>query len=252
MTTNHDNAYLETITESLFSAPGLSVIGARPKDGKTTVALDLVRASVFGHGKSALFLSLEERAAVIEQRLLAGHTNTDLDKMINGGLTENEQASLWQGMQEIGNGKIFVDHLREPSLEDITNRCFSHVASGKSLDVIFIDYLQLMSVSKGTSSNRNEAIEAIVFGLNKLSLELGVPVVIISQLNRNVTKREDKTPVLSDLSVSASLEQVARLIAFVYRSEGEECGRTLVTVAKNRSGAVGTSVRPKHGYSVAA
>ena len=249
-----EKPYTESLLDDMLGESRLVIIGSRPGMGKTTVALDLLRDSAILSGKTALFFSLELSLAELRGRLLAAQTNIDLDKIVNGGLSAAEQTDLWEAGEELKNANIVVQDVREPSLELLRERCLSQKNTPEGLDIVFVDYLQLMSASKGVSADRREAVRTLSDGLKLLADELERPVVVLSQLNRDVVKRSDKTPVLTDLSASSSLEQNADMIIFVHRpdqyDEDNLSGRSLVFVAKNRTGNLGAFVRPKHGYSV--
>lgn len=234
----------------------LVIIAARPAMGKTAFVLSLARnASLIGKKKIAIF-SLEMAAVQLTNRLIAAETEIPAEKLKKGDLTEAEWQQLITRVGRLSDSGIFIDDTPSLNIFELRAKC-RRLKAQHDIDMIIIDYLQLM-VGSGDqrSGNREQEISAISRALKSIAKELDVPVLALSQLSRAVeTRGGNKKPMLSDLRESGSIEQDADMVLFIYRPEyygfevDEEGNNTKgvaeIIIAKHRNGAVG-SVRLKY------
>jgi replicative DNA helicase len=222
----------------------LVIIAARPAMGKTAFALNIVMNAVKS-GKSTAVFTLEMSKTQLMMRLIAAEGRIDSSKLRRGDLNEDEQDRLMHGVRLIGTlpAMLGIDETPGLNLMELRSRC-RRFKKEHGLDLIVIDYLQLMGPS-GTRKyeSREREISEISGGLKNLAKELDVPVIALAQLNRGPDSRPDKVPKLSDLRESGSMEQDADMILFLYRDEyynpnSEDAGKALIRIAKNRHGSV--------------
>lgn len=222
----------------------LIIMAARPGMGKTAMALNWFLNAVKA-GKTCAFFTLEMSKEQLMERLLSSEGRVDSSRMRKGDLTDDDLNRLSAAGRNIHkyDTKISIDETPSITLSELRSRCRRyHKEHG--LDMIMIDYLQLMG-SNGKSDNREREVSEISMGLKALAKELGVPVITLAQLNRGPDARTDKRPKTSDLRESGSIEQDADLILFIYRDEyynpnSEHAGKAELILAKNRHGEVGT------------
>lgn len=240
-------SFISSDTSQLLSeisdSPKFVVVASRPNVGKTEFGIELLRSVSITSGKSSLLFSLETDSSETLTRIIAQQANVSQDKITTGNLSTEEKTLVNKAKEEIASSKIFLWHDKETSLENIHRTCLARKNSAEGLDIVLIDYLQLMSVSKNVSANRQDAIATISHGLKILSKELGITVILFSQLGRNAEKRVDKTPVISDLRDSTALEQDADVIILLNRPSLYDStasnDESFAIVAKNRSGSTG-------------
>ena len=222
----------------------LVIIAARPGMGKTAFALNCVINAVKA-GKHTVIFTLEMSKTQLMERIISSEARIDSSKMRKGDLNEEEQDRLMHGIREIGTmpAMLGIDETPSISLLELRSRC-RRFKKEHGLDLIVIDYLQLMGPS-GTKKyeSREREISEISGGLKALAKELNVPVIALAQLNRGVEGRPDKVPKLSDLRESGSMEQDADMILFIYRDEyynpnSEDAGKAMLRMAKNRHGSL--------------
>ncbi|MCX6105347.1 MAG: replicative DNA helicase [Proteobacteria bacterium] len=222
----------------------LVIIAARPGMGKTAFALNCVVNSVKA-GKHTVIFTLEMSKTQLMERIISSEARIDSSKMRKGDLNEEEQDRLMHGIRGIGTmpAMLGIDETPSISLLELRSRC-RRFKKEYGLDLIVIDYLQLMGPS-GTKKyeSREREISEISGGLKALAKELNVPVIALAQLNRGVEGRPDKVPKLSDLRESGSMEQDADMILFIYRDEyynpnSEDAGKAMLRIAKNRHGSL--------------
>ncbi len=222
----------------------LIILAARPGMGKTAFALNCVINAV-REGKATAVFTLEMSKTQLMERIIASEARIDSSRMRKGDLSEEEQDRLMHGIRTIGTmpAMLGIDETPSISLLELRSRC-RRFKKEHGLDLIVIDYLQLMSGS-GTKKDqsREREISEISGGLKALAKELKVPVIALAQLNRGVESRPDKVPKLSDLRESGSMEQDADMILFLYRDEyynpnSEDAGKALVRIGKNRHGSL--------------
>ena len=224
------------------------VVAGRPSMGKSAFAQTLASHTAQDGGVVALF-SLEMSKEEVLTRLLSmvGEVNS---ARIRAGVANNQQ--LWDRLLEAGgkihDWKLYLDDSPEPTVTEIRAKC-RRLRHEEGLDLVIVDYLQLMPSTGGSSSrnldNRQQEIAEVSRSLKGLARELGIPVIGISQLNRAVELRKDKRPMLSDLRESGAIEQDADIVLFLYRAEyyneDNKAAHNLaeVLIAKNRSGPTG-------------
>jgi replicative DNA helicase len=219
----------------------LVVIAARPSMGKSALTINIA-TFVAGTGKVVAIFSLEMAKEEVVQRILSS-----VGKVESGKLRTGQLGNHWDRLVAAANRMyktpIYVDDSSVVTVTDIRAKC-RRLKRIKGLDLVVVDYLQLMQGS--SKENRQQEIAEISRGLKNLARELEVPIIAVSQLNRSVEQREDRRPRLSDLRESGALEQDADVVVFIYRHEYyhpddiEKRGTAEVIIAKHRAGATGT------------
>ena len=220
----------------------LVLIAARPAMGKTAFTLNLaVNAAMKGGASIALF-SLEMSKEQLVQRMLSSESHVELQKIINGTLTEDEWPKLIRAMGPLSQAKIYIDDTPGISLMEMKAKC-RKLKVENGLDLVMVDYLQLMT-GDSRAESRQQEISSISRGLKGLAKELNCPVVALSQLSRAPELRADHRPILSDLRESGAIEQDADIVMFLYRDEyyhedSEKKNIGEVIIAKHRNGPTG-------------
>lgn len=227
-----------------FQPSDLILIAARPSMGKTAFVLNVADNICFRQKRGAVIFSLEMSKEQLVNRLLAQESNVDSQKIRTGQLQDHEWANLMEGAGIISESKLIIDDTPNISIGELRSKCRKYKLE-HDIDIVIIDYLQLMSGS-GKSESRQQEISEISRSLKALARELQVPVIALSQLSRAVEKRDDKRPILSDLRESGAIEQDADVVMFLYRDEyynkeSSKKGIGEVIVAKQRNGALGTA-----------
>ncbi|MBL7811654.1 MAG: replicative DNA helicase [Bacteroidetes bacterium] len=252
---------LDRITSG-WQPSDLIILAARPAMGKTAFALSLVRNAAVDFGKSVMIFSLEMADVQLVNRLISGEAEIPGDKIRKSDLTEEEWGRLHDRTTRLGESRIFIDDTPQLSIFDLNAKC-RRVHSQQGLDLVVVDYLQLLRhETKGQQGNREQEIAFISRSLKGLAKELNIPVIALAQLSREVEKRQNKRPQLSDLRESGSIEQDADMVMFLYRDQyytkmgvgeptrGQEPqfsaadqidGLVEILIGKNRHGAVGTA-----------
>jgi replicative DNA helicase len=231
---------LDRLTAGL--QPGdLIVVAGRPSSGKTSFAMNIAENAAIREHIPTLIFSMEMPAAQLVRRMLSSLGRIDQSRIRTGQLEDDDWPRLTSAVEMISEAPIYIDDSGALSPTDIRGRA-RRLARQVRIGLIIIDYIQLMQVP-GTSENRATEISEISRSIKALAKELAVPVIAISQLNRNVELRPSKRPVMSDLRDSGSIEQDADLIAFIYRDEiynpeTSERGTADVIVAKHRNGSI--------------
>jgi len=191
----------------------LIVIAARPAMGKTNMALNLA-SNVINQGKSVLFFSLEMTTDELMGRMCASRSGLLYDKVLSANFHGDEEWRLYNDFTAtMSEQRIFVDDDAGASISDIRSKS-RQIKMRHGLDLIIVDYLQLVDAPGGTPT---EVVENVSRGLKRLAKDMDCPVVALSQLSRECEKRQDKRPMLSDLRQSGSIEQDANIVAFLYR-----------------------------------
>lgn len=232
---------LDEILEGMY--PGdLVIVAGRPASGKTALAVNIGVNIAEDADMPVLMFSLEMGAEQIMQRIFSTKAKIPSNRLSKGDLTEEELVELMESL-EIMDLPIFIDDTPNPSVNQMRSIARKLCLTHKGLGLIIVDYLQLI---EGNSDNRNLEISKITRSLKQLARELHCPVMVLSQLSRNVENRADKRPVMSDLRDSGAIEQDADAIVFLYRDEyynkeSEEKGIAEVIVAKHRNGGTGTA-----------
>ena len=221
----------------------LIIVAARPSMGKTAFSLGIAYGAAVQHGRSVGIFSLEMSADQLVQRLLATETGVDSHRLRLGMIDDSEWDRISRAFGRLSEAEIYIDDSANASIMDVRSKA-RRLQAEKGLDLLIIDYLQLMSGNR-RSDNRVQEISEISRGLKGLARELNVPVIALSQLSRAVESRSDHRPMLSDLRESGSIEQDADIVMFIYRDEKydentDKKGIAELIVAKHRNGPVGT------------
>ncbi|MBU0476335.1 MAG: DnaB-like helicase C-terminal domain-containing protein, partial [Bacteroidetes bacterium] len=209
------------------------------------LALNVAKRNKDGQAGVAIF-SLEMSNEQLAARMLSSESNIENNKIKTGHLTSREWQFLEGGMQSLAKLNIAFDDSAAVTVADIRAKC-RKLSQEDKLDFVVIDYLQLIK-GDDRSGNRQEEVAKISRGLKQMARELKVPVLALSQLSREVEKREDKRPVLADLRESGSIEQDADIVMFLYRKDYYErdeknlTGEVDLSIAKNRQGIAGVSL----------
>lgn len=208
----------------------------------STLMLDFVRAAAFQHHKSVLLFSLEMSRMEVMIRAIAAQARVELTHLITGKLTSEEWDRVSRVHDKLANATFGIDDSAATTLADIRVKARNWQAR-HGLDLIAIDYLQLMSSNRAVE-NRQQELSEISRGIKVLAKELGVPVLALSQLNRGLEQRADKRPMLSDLRETGAIEQDGDVVMFVHREEvyspETRVGEGDIIIAKQRGGPIGT------------
>jgi replicative DNA helicase len=209
----------------------------------STLGLDFSRSASIKNGKASVIFSLEMSKHEITMRLLSAEARVSLQNMRTGRMTDDDWSRLARRMGEVANAPLFIDDSPNLTMMEIRAKA-RRLKQRQNLELIVVDYMQLMSSPKKTESRQQEVSE-ISRSMKLLAKELEVPVVAISQLNRGPEARTDKKPQLSDLRESGSLEQDADMVILLYREDAFEkesprAGEADFIVAKHRNGPTGT------------
>ncbi len=227
-----------------FQKSDLVIVAGRPGMGKTSWLLTTaLNAARLGRARVAIF-SLEMSNEQIVQRLISAETGISTHQLRLGQLNEREWALFVEATGNLSNVQIFLDDTPALSPLQMRTKC-RRLYAEQGLDLIMVDYLQLMTSGVGRSENRVQEISYISRNLKQLARELNVPVLAAAQLSRAVEQRQDKRPQLSDLRESGSIEQDADIVLFLYRDEvynehTERPNQADVIVAKHRNGPTGS------------
>src|ERR1700716_3344605 len=225
-----------------FKDSDLIIVAGRPSMGKTSLALNIaLHASLEGKRSIAIF-SLEMSKEQLTERLLTEQAQIDAQRLHRGQLTEAEFDRVSNALGPLGEAKIFIDDT--PVMDELSLQLKARQAKMRhGIDMILIDYLQLMHGRARGDDNRVQEVSSISRALKGLARELRIPVIAISQLSRAPEQRPDKRPILSDLRESGSIEQDSDVVMFLFRPEyyksDERPGIAEVIVAKHRNGPTG-------------
>ena len=222
-----------------FQPSDLILLAARPSMGKTALALNIaIHVAAVERNHVSIF-SLEMSKEQLVKRLLSPESHVDSQKLRTGNLQDNEWTALIEGGEIVGKSLLEIDDTPGITVSELRSKC-RKLQMEKGLDMIIIDYLQLMSGSKKAESRQNEVSE-ISRSLKAIARELSVPILALSQLNRKAEERSDHRPQLSDLRESGAIEQDADVVMFIdrERNETEEANKATVIIAKQRNGPIG-------------
>lgn len=222
----------------------LILIAARPSMGKTAFVLNMAEHMAFWDKKTVAIFSLEMSKEQLVNRLFSLESKVDAQKIRTGNLTDADWKALIETAGEIGQSHLIIDDTPSISISELRSKCRKYKLE-HGLDIVMIDYLQLMSGSGKSSESRQQEISEISRSLKALARELNVPVIALSQLSRAVESRPDKRPMLSDLRESGAIEQDADVVMFIYRDEyynkdSDRKGIAEIILAKQRNGPIGT------------
>ncbi|MBQ2639648.1 MAG: replicative DNA helicase [Bacilli bacterium] len=209
---------LDKITTGLHENE-LIIIAARPAMGKTAFALNLATHIAMSQDKSVALFNLEMSAEQLAQRIISSLGQLEGYKLRTGNLMNNDWKRVNEAVSQLATTNMVIDDTPGITIGEIRAKCRRLASSENGLSVVIIDYLQLISGGKNYGANRQQEVSDISRSLKTLAMELGVPVIALSQLSRSVESREDKRPLMSDLRESGSIEQDADIVAFLYRDD---------------------------------
>jgi replicative DNA helicase len=222
----------------------LIMLAARPSMGKTAFALNIAQQAAIKGKAKVLIFSLEMSQEQLGQRMLSMESRIEIQKLKTGNLERQDWDQIHIALDTLSKTSIYIDDTPGISPMEIKNKC-RRLKAEKGLDLVVIDYLQLMTL-EGRTENRQQEITAISRYLKQLAREMDCPVLVLSQLSRAPEQRSDHRPILSDLRESGSIEQDADIVMFLYRDEyyfpdtTEKPNTCEVIIAKQRSGPTGT------------
>ena len=221
----------------------LILIAARPAMGKTAFSLNIAQNAAMKGNASVAIFNLEMSKEQLIQRMISSTSHVELNKLKNGNIEDDEWPKITTGMGIIQNTKIYIDDSPGITAVELRSKC-RRLKVEKGLDLVLIDYLQLME-GDGRTESRQQEISKISRSLKILAKELECPVIALSQLSRAVEQRSDHRPMLSDLRESGAIEQDADLVMFLYRDDyynpdSDQKNITEVIIAKHRHGEIGT------------
>lgn len=222
----------------------LIIVAARPGMGKTSLQNAIALTAAMRYRKRVAIFNLEMSGEQLVQRMIAAETKIDSQRLRRGDLKEHEWPIFMEAIGRLSETSIFIDDTPNITPNQLRTKC-RRLYAEHGLDLVMIDYLQLMQAER-TTNNRVQEISEISRGLKSLARELDVPVLAAAQLSRAVEQRQDKRPLLSDLRDSGSIEQDADIVMFIYRDEYYNPDTTdrpniaEINVAKHRNGPTGT------------
>lgn len=238
---------LDEITQG-WQKSDLIILAARPSMGKTAFALNLARNAAVTFHKPVAFFSLEMSSVQLVTRLISTETSLTADKLRSGELAEYEWQQLNTKVTPLTDAPIFIDDTPQLSVFELRAKC-RRLKQQHDIQMVFVDYLQLMTAKGDRGLNREQEISTISRSLKSLAKELEIPVLALSQLSRSVEQRPgSKKPILSDLRESGAIEQDADMVMFIYRPEyykdsvdpeDKPKGYTIIDIAKHRNGKLG-------------
>ncbi|MBS3965052.1 MAG: replicative DNA helicase [Methylomonas sp.] len=222
----------------------LIIVAGRPSMGKTTVAMNMAENVALKTGLPVAVFSMEMPGEALAMRMMSSLGRIDQHKVRTGKLDDDDWPRLTSAINLLAETRLFIDDTPALTPTEVRSRARRLTREHGQLGLIVIDYLQLMQ-SPSSGDNRVQQISDISRGLKALAKELAVPVIALSQLNRNLEQRPNKRPVMSDLRESGAIEQDADLIIFVYRDEvynedSPDKGMAELIIGKQRNGPLGT------------
>ncbi len=222
----------------------LIIIASRPGVGKSSLALTMAANAALKADSVVAIFTMEMPAEQLVQRMISSRTGIDAQNLRLGHIADTQWDQITQASSVLSEAAIFIDDTPSPTPMEIRTKA-RRLAAEFDLDLIIIDYLQLMQAGSRQSENRVQEISYISRALKGLARELNVPVVALSQLSRAVESRQDRRPILSDLRESGSIEQDADIVMFIYREamyneESERANIADIIVAKHRNGPLAT------------
>jgi len=236
---------LDELTSGLQNSE-LVILAARPSMGKTSLAMNIAENAAIDDGKVVGIFSLEMSSEALIQRLLCSRARVDSQKFRTGTFFSSDMPKIQRAADELANARIFIDDTPGLGLSEMRAKARRLKQQERQLDLLVVDYLQLMSGGSRRFENRTQEVSAISRGLKAIAKELGIPLLALSQLSRAPESRGgDHRPQLSDLRESGSIEQDADVVMFIFREEiykpdvDELKGRAEIIVAKQRNGPIG-------------
>jgi replicative DNA helicase len=221
----------------------LIIVAGRPSMGKTAFAMNIAEHAAIKHGKSVAVFSMEMASLQLVMRMFSSVGQIDQNRIRTGSLEDMDWPKLTSAMNLLHKSKIFIDDTPALSPAELRARA-RRLKREHDIDLIVVDYLQLMSVPDNRE-NRATEIAEISRSLKTIAKELNVPVIALSQLNRALEQRPNKRPLMADLRESGAIEQDADLIVFIYRDdfynkESGDKGKAEIIIGKHRNGSTGT------------
>ena len=230
-----------------FQKSDLVIVASRPAMGKTSFAMNIAQYAAVHAARTVVAFSLEMSADQLVMRMLCTEASVDSQRIKDGLVTDAEIARIMDVMGPVSDAKLYIDDTGGATIPSIRSKC-RRLKARAGLDLVVIDYLQLMQAAGGRKSdNRMQEISDMTRQLKLLARELDVPIVLLCQLNRGPDNRADHTPMISDLRESGSIEQDADMVLLLYRpaayhdTQEYETGdnKSQVIIAKHRHGATG-------------
>lgn len=236
---------LDYLTEGLHPTQ-LMILAARPAVGKTAFALNIATSAAKTTKKSIAIFSLEMPAEQLVLRMISSLGQIDNKKLSSGRMENDDWRRVNEAISQLADTNIYFHDAGGITVGEIKAKCRRLTTQGEGLGLVIIDYLQLVDASAKYAGSRQQEVSEISRGLKTMALELDVPVIALSQLSRNVEKREEKKPVLSDLRESGSIEQDADIVAALHAPEVEGAvnddipSPIQLIILKHRNGPTGT------------
>jgi replicative DNA helicase len=238
--------YLDSFTQG-FQKSDLTILAGRPSMGKTALSLNITLNIIKNYQLPILFFSLEMSKEQLIYRLLSNETNISQMRLRTGKLSKNEWLKLINKIKELSIRPLFLDDTPNLSIQDIRSKIKTIIFEQNKIGLVIIDYLQLMQNSNFYTNNRVQELSYITRSLKNIAREFKVPLIVLSQLSRNVESRVNKRPILSDLRESGSIEQDADLVLMLYRDsyynfnekEDVALNSAELIIAKQRNGPTG-------------
>lgn len=240
---------LDKVTSG-FQDSDLIIIAARPGMGKTSLVLNIAENAAINFGKEILIFSLEMAASQLINRSISSQSGIPLKKIRTGNLKPQELELILDKNSKLANSNLYIDDTPGLSILDVKTRVKKRKYEGKELEMVIVDYLQLINGLNPDvrNQNREQEISSIIRGLKELAKEVNIPIIALSQLSRGVENRLDKRPILSDLRESGAIEQDADIVMFIYRPDyyglnkddqgNDITGQAIINIAKHRNGAL--------------
>ena len=225
-----------------FQRADLIIIAGRPAMGKSALAVNIAETAAIKDKHSVAIFSMEMPAEQLTMRMMSSLANIDQHKVRTGKLDGDDWIRFTSTVGMLQETKMFIDDTPALTPAELRARC-RRISREHGLDLVVVDYLQLMQVA-GTVENRATEISEISRSLKAMAKELNIPVIALSQLNRSLESRQDKRPVMSDLRESGAIEQDADVIIFIYRDEvydeeSSDKGMAEIIISKQRNGPIG-------------
>jgi replicative DNA helicase len=226
-----------------FQNSDLIVVASRPGMGKTSFVLGVARHIAMREKLPVAIFSLEMSKQQLALRLMSAESKIDLQRVRDGKIKDDEWTQLARAVEKLADCKIFIDDTAFLTVMDLRSRARMMVSTN-NIKLIIVDYLQLMQSTTNYRGNKVLEITEISQNLKGIAKELNIPVIAVSQLSREVEKRENKRPILADLRESGSIEQDADVVTFIYRDEYYEkeegnVGKAEIMISKHRNGPIG-------------
>ena len=235
---------LDNLTTGL-NGGDLIVIAGRPSMGKSTLAMNIGQHAAFREKLNVLFFTLEMPVSQLGMRLMCSEANINIEDFKKGKVSPSDQKHMINEVTVLQNTSFYMFHGSGPSVNKIRSEVLRHIRKTGGIDIVIIDYIGLMKMNSDNGKSKADSVAEITRALKCLAIELDIPIVALSQLNRSLESRPSKRPVMSDLRDSGAIEQDADIVMFVYRDEVYNKddpalkGLAEVIVAKQRNGPLG-------------